>query len=335
MIRRWIKQENNIRTFSKNKNCVKRSEAKWPDLEKQVGEWVTQQRSNGRAVSTVRIKLMAKEMAKNANISDFKASNGWCQKFMKRNKLSVRVRTTVGQKLPEMWEQKCADFTAFTRQIVAENNFTLSQIGNMDELPMTFDAPMNRTVSDTGDKTVKISTTGNEKTSFTVVLSCMADGTKLKPLEIFKRVTMLREQFPRGVVVTVNKKGWMTTEIMNTWIESVWRTRPNAFFQPQGMLVLDSMRAHITEEVKHSFAQVRTPLAVIPGGLTCKLQPLDISVNHAFKVHIRNEWERWMSDGMKTYTASGRMRRASYAEVTTWITTAWEKIKRETIMNAF
>ena len=42
--------------------------------------------------------------------------------------------------------------------------------------------PSNRTVSKTGEKTVKIRTTGNEKNRLTVVLTCAGDGSKLKPL---------------------------------------------------------------------------------------------------------------------------------------------------------
>ena len=55
--------------------------------------------------------------------------------------------------------------------------------------------------------------------------------------------------------------------------------------------------------------------AVIPGGLTKILQPLDISVNKCFKTEMMKLWETWMSDGEKSYTATGRMRRAYYQTV--------------------
>ncbi len=41
----------------------------------------------------------------------------------------------------------------------------------MDETPMQFDLPGNRTVNAKGDKTVMVKTTGHEKTYFTVVLT--------------------------------------------------------------------------------------------------------------------------------------------------------------------
>jgi hypothetical protein len=49
------------------------------------------------------------------------------------------------------------------------------------------------------------------------------------------------------------------------------------------MLVLDSMRAHISDISKERIQATDSILAVIPGGLTKLLQPLDISVNKTFK----------------------------------------------------
>ena len=46
--------------------------------------------------------------------------------------------------------------------------------------------------------------------------------------------------------------------------------------------MLDSCGAHITPEIK-TVVNKYSKMAVIPGGLTKKLQPLDIAVNKAFK----------------------------------------------------
>ena len=55
----------------------------------------------------------------------------------------------------------------------------------MDEVTLTFDVPSNKTVDVKGAKTIMIKIYGNEKTRYTVVLACCADGTKLPPLLIF------------------------------------------------------------------------------------------------------------------------------------------------------
>ena len=46
---------------------------------------------------------------------------------------------------------------------------------------MSFDAPYSRTVDSTGAESIPVSTTGHEKTGFTVVLACSESGKKLKP----------------------------------------------------------------------------------------------------------------------------------------------------------
>ena len=113
--------------------------------------------------------------------------------------------------------------------------------------------PSNRTVSKTGEKTVKIRTTGNEKNRLTVVLTCAGDGSKLKPLVIFKRKTMPKIANKHGVVVAVQEKGWMDQNIMKIWIEKVWRSRIGGLGRRRSLLVLDSFEAHKTEQVKRSF----------------------------------------------------------------------------------
>ena len=206
----------------------------------------------------------------------------------------------------------------------------------MDEVPLTFDPPLNRTVNKKGESSICLKTTGHEKTNFTCVLSCTASGEKLPPMVIFKCVTLPKEKFPKGIVIKVNKKGWMNETLMKTGLTECYGKRPGGFFhRNKAMLVLDSMKAHITDTVKEAIRSTNSIPAVIPGGTTKYLQPLDISVNRAFKVALRVEWETWMTSGEKSFTKTGRMRRASFAEVCQWILTAWGKVKQSTIVNSF
>ena len=74
----------------------------------------------------------------------------------------------------------------------------------------------------------------------------------------------------------------------------------------RSLLVFDSFEAHVTDTVKASFKRENTELAVIPGGLTSLLQPLDVSLNKPFKDGVRKKWMQWMADGIHEFTASGR-----------------------------
>jgi len=89
--------------------------------------------------------------------------------------------------------------------------FETGQLGNMDEVPFTFDVPSNKTVNVKGAKTIMIKTSGNEKTPYTVVLACCADGTKLAPLFIFKK-NPDKDVIPHGIYIHVHSNGWMEKE---------------------------------------------------------------------------------------------------------------------------
>lgn len=206
----------------------------------------------------------------------------------------------------------------------------------MDEVPLTFDIPVNHTVEKTGTSTISIRTTGNEKSSFTVVLGCQANGQKLPPMVIFKRKTLPKEKFPAGVIIKANPKGWMDEEKMSEWLREVYVKRPDGFFHKSpSLLICDSMRTHLTDTVKTQVKQTNSELAIIPGGLTKELQPLDIGVNRSFKVKLRAAWEHWMTEGEHTFTKTGRQRRASYATICQWIVDAWAKVSVSSVVRAF
>src|SRR5438128_2952210 len=108
----------------------------------------------------------------------------------------------------------------------------------MDETPLTFDLPNNNTIDNIGAQTVSICTTGHERSSFTVVLSCMADGSKLPPLVIFKLKNIPRGTFPQDVLVRANPTGWMNEFEMLYWINHIW-TKCAMISNPRSLLIMD------------------------------------------------------------------------------------------------
>jgi len=131
-------------------------------------------------------------------ITDFAGATSWCERFMRRNGLCMRTKTTIAQKLPREYERKIIEFHKYVINMRKKLCFEIVQLGNMDEVPLTFDVPLNKTVDVKGAKTIMIKTSGNEKMPYTVVLACCADGTKLPPLLIFKRKTLPKDVIPHG-----------------------------------------------------------------------------------------------------------------------------------------
>lgn len=199
---------------------------------------------------------------------------------MRRKGLSIRARMTLCRQLPPDYEEKVTNFHKFTQTKISENSIEPDDIINMDEVPLTFDLPLVRTVNKKGDSSVTLKTTCHERTHFTCALSFTISRQKLPPMLIFKRRSVPKENLPKEIVVKINKKGWMIESLMKEWLTECYGKRPGGFFHRQ----LDSMRAHITDSVKAAIKRTNSIPAVIPGGTTKYLQPLDISVNHAFKV---------------------------------------------------
>ena len=163
----------------------------------------------------------------------------------------------------------------------------------------------------------------------------MADGIKLPPVIIFKLKKIPREEFPDSVIIRANPKGWMNESEMLWWVENIWSKRSRRGSNPKSLLVLDSFTAHKTVNIKNRFHEKNTNLAVIPGGLTSRLQPLDVSLNKPFKVKVRNLYNQWMNEAVKEYTSSGKIRRPSYSLVATWIKESWESIDINMIQRSF
>ena len=75
-------------------------------------------------------------------------------------------------------------------------NFEMKVVGNVDETPLWFDLPSSQSFDFRGVKSTPGKTTDKEKLRYTVVLSAMADGSKLAPMIVFK-------MFPKGSIQTI------------------------------------------------------------------------------------------------------------------------------------
>ena len=339
-VRKWRRNKEDIKKMPSIKKARRGKKAQHPELEKTLLEWVEEKRLGGIAINTVHLRLQAKLIAKKMklNQSEFKASRGWASNFMSRHNLSVRRRTHISQKLPADIEEKLMNFQQFIIKMRREKDYPLSLIGNADQTPLTFDMPADSTIDFSGTSSISIKTTGHEKNRFTVMLACMADGTKLKPYIIFKRKTAPKNvEFPTGIIVRFQQKGWMDDALFRDWIDIVWASRPGGKIKKDNsLLVLDAFRCHRSEDqLKHLKKQHKTDVAIIPGGMTSILQPLDVSVNKPFKNKLRDLWTEWMSTGEKSFTKGGRVRAPDLALICKWIVHVWQELDPQIIVHSF
>jgi len=85
---------------------------------------------------------------------------------------------------------------------------------------------------------------------------------------------------------------------------------------------------------KRRATKLKAHLAVIPGGLTSQLQPLDVSVNTPFKGFMHEEWAKWIEATTHHVTPAGRVKRPLISNVCEWVKNSWQRFNSEAIVKS-
>ena len=75
-------------------------------------------------------------------------------------------------------------------------------------------------------------------------------------------------------------------------------------------------------------------MAVIPGGLTSVVQPLDVSLNKPFKDRMRKKWRTWMAEGKFETTKGGNLKSSDNSLMCHWIRETWYDIPCEIMVKS-
>ena len=136
-----------------------------------VLDYLLDEQAAGRPVSNDDLKEKAREVARGVDdLGEFKGSDGWLQRWKKRNRVAIRRGTNESQKLPEDFGGQVSDFKNAVHTKRREQDYTLANIGNVHETMVRFDMAPKSTNNIKGENTVRIATTGGAKKGFTVVL---------------------------------------------------------------------------------------------------------------------------------------------------------------------
>ncbi|CAI7803726.1 unnamed protein product [Closterium sp. NIES-54] len=261
---------------------------------------------------------------------------------------------------------KVESFREFVRQMQVLNSYPTSLIVNADQTPLFLEMPQERTLEMKGARTVHVRTAGYEKERLTIMLAVTASSLKLPPYVVFKRKTIPKVKVPRGdsllplrmlfvpmymrmmcimrctsVVIRAQLWGWMDENLVQDWTTQVLvpfmrPLRDEGCSRKDVLLVLDSYQGHLTEAVSQTMRLFRLTRTVIPGGCTPLVQPLDVSINRAFKAGVRHRYGTWFEeDGIRSTTPAGNLKKPPAELVLKWIDEAWADVPEEMVRKAF
>uniref|UniRef100_A0A672HC27 HTH CENPB-type domain-containing protein n=1 Tax=Salarias fasciatus TaxID=181472 RepID=A0A672HC27_SALFA len=280
------------------------------EIDRRVSEYVSEKRNEGMPITRAVIQLKALEIANELKIppTEFKASLGWCKRMMRRNGLALRRKTSLAQRLPSDFREKLLSYQRYVLGLRKKHHYPLDQMGNTDQTP---------------------------KSRITVMLTCLADGTKLPLYVVLRRKTIPKEPMPPGIIVRAQEKGWMETELVVDWLKVVWGRRHGGLRKTRNMLVLDAFRGHLTEPVKKQLRSMNGDIVIIPGGMTSQLQVLDVVVNKPFKDNLRKKYTEWLLSADHALTPTGRIQKPAVRLLCEWVLQAWDAVSSESIINGF
>lgn len=129
----------------------------YDEMEDILALWIIEQRQNYFRVTRKSISMKASELVNNSN---FKASRGWLDNFLRRHDFVIRAKTTTGQRLPEELSLKVSNFINFCQFHRNRLKISPCHIGNMDETSIWLDMPGQTSVDKRGVTHVPMLTTG-------------------------------------------------------------------------------------------------------------------------------------------------------------------------------
>ena len=97
-----------------------------------------------------------------------------------------------------------------------------------------------------------------------------------------------------------------------TYMKRIWKRRPGGFFNTgKCILLMDSAKSHLGDEVEQAFTDVNSSIKIIHGGMASLSQFLDNHVNKPFKEIMKEKWEDWIANEELEFKRKGKRKHAS------------------------
>lgn len=263
----------------------------------------------------------------------FVASRGFCERFMKQQRIVRRRGGTHRVPVTPADPAKVAKYIADCK--AALTKYGAEHVLNLDETFWKLVNMIFYCYTKQGDKSPYINFHGDEKEGCTVTMIVSADGDILPTcitVEGKTDISLGKLQIDpfddRFECFRNDNSSWNTSDIIVKIINTV--IKPYLLkdtTQYHGALILDTVGIHTTDEVAEEAANSGLELIWVPEGLTGTRQPLDVGVFGPMKAFLRAEWRKKRFENLSY--------QPDYADAMQSLSLAINKITTHCIRKAF
>lgn len=287
-----------------------------------IFQWYLHARVNNLKISGPLLKEKALELASEVGLNDFKASNGWLQKFKERHQISYK--NIHGNPASSVKQCVIIEWLSKVKELI--DGYEECNIFNCDETGLFFRVLPKDTMTFINETCSE----GNlSKERLTIMLCANMVGEFEKPLIIGKikkyRCLKYINTDNLGIIWKSNTKAWMTRDIMTKWLLDFDYRMTQA--KRKVILFLDNASSHTLLNNLQSVKLIFFP------PYTSFCCPLDQGVIQKFKVLYRQCVIKHQLEIMENDT--GLVTKINVLDAIHWIKFAINKIQKSTIRNCF
>uniref|UniRef100_A0A674PDY6 Pogo transposable element derived with ZNF domain b n=1 Tax=Takifugu rubripes TaxID=31033 RepID=A0A674PDY6_TAKRU len=289
----WLKEARKCLTQSEQEQEVN------ADGREHMVAWVLSMREQQLPITESSLFHKASMLKKKGTFSDsFRISYEWAVHFMLHHRLGVQSifrEATMARSLPLSLEAKVESFRTFTKRIIQVKTLAEGTVAAMDELCLFVDL---RVVQDKARCSEALELTGSVPL-VTVYLAVLANGIMLPSLVMTNR-KLSQKCVPEFIVVEEGADSLLVEEVLELWTNKIWIPHVSSSPNPhKTMLVLDRHREHLRDSFLTSISGSGTLPAMIPGGCSFRLQPLEICLKPVLKFFLLSRWAKLTSGNPK------------------------------------
>ncbi|XP_028656953.1 tigger transposable element-derived protein 4-like [Erpetoichthys calabaricus] len=320
MLSTFLKEKEKILKLYSEKSCghqKRMRECEYPVIEQCVLKWFVQARDRNVPIDRKLLQAKAEEFAKELGHSEFKASDGWLDKFKKRHGIVFNRLCGESTQVPE---EDCSHWIQKLPEIIQD--YSTGDVFNADETGLFFKCTTDKTMTFKGEPCH-----GGKKSKDRVTLLLGANmsgleklpalliGKSFKPRK-FKNVKSLSMHYE------ANKKAWMTSELFSKWLKKVDAAMVRK--KRRIILFIDNCTAH-----NHIPVMKAVTMKFLLPNTTSKLQPLDQGIINNFKLRYRKLVVRKLLQEIEDKRPLG----IGLLEAMRSARRAWDEVPEETIKN--